>query len=76
MKALLADADLALASTEFEDVRGNAAIVQQTVRKARRMYDDLLRRREQLTLPPAEAATLQAKLDLLRARLRFFKENV
>jgi hypothetical protein len=74
--ALLADAEHALALTRFEDVRGNRDIVEQTVARARRSYDDLLRRGRATTMSDEERATFQGSVDRLRAALRFFGEAV
>lgn len=74
--ALLRDAEQALALTHFEDVRGNREIVKQTVGRARRSYDDLLRRGRAMTMSDEECTAFQGSMDRLRAALRFFGEAV
>lgn len=74
--ALLADAEHALALTHLEDVRGNRDIVEQTVTRARRSYDDLLRRSRSMTMTDEERTTFQGLIDRLRAALRFFGKAV
>jgi hypothetical protein len=76
VEGLLADADRALALTEFEDVRGSREIVRETIANARQSYIDLVRRRRTLSLTLGEQTALQQTLDVLRARLRFFDASV
>jgi hypothetical protein len=76
VEGLLADADRALALTEFEDVRGSREIVRETIANARQSYIDLVRRRRTLSLTLGEQIALQQTLDVLRARLRFFDASV
>lgn len=74
--SLLTDAEQVLALTQFEDVRGNREMAQQTIGRARSAYDDLVRRGRLLTMTPEERTALQHTLDRLRAVLRFFGEAV
>lgn len=76
VSVLLRDAEQALALMHFEDVRGNREIVKQTVGRARRSYDDLLRRSRSMTMSDEESTTFQGSMDRLRAALRFFGEAV
>ncbi len=76
VEGLLADADRALALTEFEDVRGSREIVRETIANARQSCIDLVRRRRTLSLTLGEQTALQQTLDVLRARLRFFDASV
>ncbi|MGB9032323.1 MAG: hypothetical protein WCC27_19515 [Acidobacteriaceae bacterium] len=73
---LLADADRALALTEFEDVRGSREIVGETIASARQSYIDLVRRHRTLSLTVDEQTAFQQILDRLRARLRFFGASI
>jgi hypothetical protein len=75
-QVLQADADRALALTEFEDVKGNQEIVQDTVAVVHKDYIDLVRHGLPLMMSDDDQAKFQATLDCIRARLRFFGEKV
>lgn len=70
--ALLADAELALALTDCEDVRGNKQIVEDVIANAQRNYIDLMRRRRPLILTDPEESAFLTKMEQLKARLQFY----
>ena len=72
VKGLLADAKRVLALTEFQDVRGNREIVENTIANARQNYIDLMRRSRPLIMTDGEYETFQSILERLKARFRFF----
>lgn len=68
---LLGEAELALAMADLTTTRDDHAIVEQTLDRGERAYGDILRRQNGVVLSMDEADLLQARLDRLRARLKF-----
>jgi hypothetical protein len=76
VQGLLADAERALALTEFEGFRDRRVMVRDAIAHAHQNYIDLVRRSRPLAMTPGNRLVLQKKLDRIRARLRFFGKPV
>jgi hypothetical protein len=76
VEVLLTDADLALALTELEDVRGNKEILENTIVSAYRNYIDLVRRSRPLIMSDGDLIAFQRKLDRLSGCLHLFGVSV
>ncbi len=72
IQGLLADAERVLVLIDFQDVRGNKEMVEDTIANARQNYIDLVRRSRPLIMSHGEQMTLQEALNRLKERLRFF----
>jgi len=69
VRGLLADAEQALALTDFEEACGNAEIVELTIAMARRNYIDLMRRSRPLLLSESEQRAFFSILERIKGRL-------
>lgn len=72
-KALLADAERAVALTQVEASEGDTAL--EMIASARKNYIDLQRRSRPLIMSDGDLIAFQHQLDRLRACLRFFGES-
>lgn len=76
VELLMTDADLALQSISALFSSDDSEAVARVVCNSRKVYDSILEKRKAVALTPDEAATLDGKMDRLRARLKFLGEQV
>ncbi|HEX3987775.1 MAG TPA: hypothetical protein VHX13_14360 [Acidobacteriaceae bacterium] len=76
VEMLMTDADLALQSITALFAGDNEDAVARVVHSTREVYDSILARRKKTALSARDAATLNAKMDRLQARLKFMGEVV
>jgi hypothetical protein len=74
--ALLADAERVLVLVEVSDVGENKEIFEGTIANASHNYQDLARRRTQLTLTESEERQFHSIMARIQARIRFFGASV
>jgi septal ring factor EnvC (AmiA/AmiB activator) len=73
---LLSEADHALLLLVSLVTWDDPDVVARTVERAKGAYEDILRKREGLTMSKKQTAALQAKLDQLQSQLRSLGEAV
>lgn len=76
VEMLITDTDLALASVDLFLATDDEETVARMVREARATYDSACERRKALNLSASDAAQLDDKMGLLRARRKFLGEAV
>jgi hypothetical protein len=76
VEMLMADADLALQSITLLFAGDNEEAVARVVCSTREVYDSILVKRMKLPLSAGDTASLDNKMDRLRARLKFMGEPV
>ena len=76
VEMLMTDADLALASVDLLLATDDRETVARMVHEARETYDSACERRKTLKLSASDAAQLDDKMGLLRARLKVLGESV
>jgi hypothetical protein len=76
VELMMTDAELALQSVACLLETDDQQAVAWVVRNARETYDSICERRRTTTLSEGEAASLDDKLERLRARLRFLGDPV
>jgi len=74
VELLMTDADLALQSIAALFASDDKRAVARIIRNSREVYDSIQEKRKEVSLSPEEAATLDSKMDRLRARLKFLGE--
>lgn len=75
VELLMTDADLALQAVMALFAGDDEEVVARIVHNSREVYDSIQTRRREVALSPLEAATLDDKMDRLRARLKFMGES-
>lgn len=76
VEMLMTDTDLALASVDLLLATDDKETVARMVREARETYESACERRRTLNLSAGDAAQLDDKMSLLRARLKVLGESV
>jgi MinD-like ATPase involved in chromosome partitioning or flagellar assembly len=76
IELLMTDADLALQSISSLFATDDKETVARVIRNSREVYDSIQAKRREVVLSPQETATLDDKMDRLRARLKFLGEQV